>query len=167
VPNEFQKGAAMQENGEVGFDPVYIYRPLPVSTKLFVLYTLVVATVSLVRWIRLLRQVWWLKRHSADPTAQLVRVWDESSSTIQASKRLVVLTCLLSGAITATQAVFAVADIASQKSFAIGALNGGLATALVNLELGLWVSTAIYAAFAFCERVLERQRSKQRTLSTE
>jgi hypothetical protein len=36
-------------------------------------------------------------------------------------------------------------------------MNGALALVIVNLQLGLWVSTAMYTAFAFCERALARQ----------
>ncbi|HEX4488045.1 MAG TPA: hypothetical protein VH088_17335 [Terriglobales bacterium] len=125
----------------------------------FILYLFVVAAVSLVRWVRLLRQLWWLKRH-ADIAAQLTTVWNAISETVQSAKRMVVLTCLLSGAVTATQLVVTVAEVSSQKSLAVGALNGGLAMALVNLEFGLWVSAAIYAAFAFCEGVLARHRDR-------
>jgi hypothetical protein len=143
----------MQEIGAVGWDPVY-ERHLPLSSKLFVLYVFVLIVASLVRGTRLLRQLRWLKRHPEAAEAQRTRVSKASLDTIQSSRRLVILTCLLSGAVTATQVVVVLSESASQKTSAIAWMNDGLALAFVNLQLGLWVSTAMYAAFAFCERAL-------------
>jgi hypothetical protein len=143
----------MQENTTVGWDPV-LDRHLPLSSKLFVLYVFIVITVSLVRWIRLLRQLWWLKTHPQSVDSHWLSIWNHGLATIQASKRLVVVTCFLSVAVTAIQTRTLLAEIASQKFIGIGFLYGGLAAALVNLEIGLWVGVAIYVAFAFCEGVL-------------
>jgi hypothetical protein len=157
----------MQEIGAVGWDPVY-HRHLPLSSKLFILYVFIVTIASLVRWTRLLRQLRWLKRHAEAAESQRTRVRKAGLETIQSSRRLVILTCLLSGAVTATQVVVVVSESASRQSSAIAWMNDGLALALVNLELGLWVSTAMYAAFVFCERALARgKRSRLGRLMTE
>jgi len=89
----------MQETGAVGWDPVY-ERHLPLSSKLFILYIVSVTIVSLVKWTRLLRQLRWLKRHSQAAEPQRTSVRLAGLETIQSSKRLVILTCLLSGAVT-------------------------------------------------------------------
>jgi hypothetical protein len=155
----------MQEDGAVGWDPAYIDRQPSVLTNLFVLYLFFVTIVSLVRWIRLLRQLWWLKRHSQvhnseDAALQLTSVWNADSAIIQASKRLVVATCLLSGAVAARQVASAMRVLAYQTSISLGALRGDFTDALAKLAIGLWVSVAVYVAFAFCEGVLARQRNR-------
>jgi hypothetical protein len=148
----------MQENTAVGWDPISIQPQQPLLTKLFILYMFFVITVSFVRWVCLLRQLWWLEAHSHAADSNWLNVWNRSLRTVQSSKRLVVTSCLLSAAVATSQTMALFTMIASQKLTGVGPLYGELARRFVILGIGLWMSVAVYVAFGFCEGILMRRK---------
>ena len=144
----------MQEEGAVGWDPVTINRPLIWESKLFVLYILAVLVFLVVRSIVLLHHVRTL-RLAGD---RFLCVWETCMARVASMRRLALLTLLLSALAAVIQAVHLLSRIQETHTAGLGAVAGGVAEVLVQLELGLFVGAALYAVSSFYEGVLTHRR---------
>jgi hypothetical protein len=156
----------MQE-GSVGWDPISVDHQLPWQSKLFLLYLLIMIVMSILRLGGLIRQLWWPRadssKHSSaagrsGPEFRPLGAWDACSYKIEAMKRSVLLTFLLSVLVAADQTRTMLSTFADQKVTGPAAFCGGMTEVLTVFAVGILVCAAIYAVSTFCEGVLARRR---------
>ena len=157
----------MRQLPDVGWDPISVNHQLPLLSKLFVLYLIIVATLTLVRsavLIRDLRSLGTVVRGEPQPHqgAEFTSLWDDCWAKLQAMKRSVVLTFLLTVLVAADQARTDFVSVAVQKATGIASLSGGIAELFGIFALGILACVAIYAIYALCESVLIRRTTSRR-----
>ena len=80
----------MQEGPPLGLDPLSINYQLPWTSRLLILYLLVVVTVSLVKSASVLRTLWLSKHGSLQESStedEFVLAWERCSNKVQSIKR--------------------------------------------------------------------------------
>lgn len=152
----------MRQVPDVGWDPISVQHQLPLHSKLFVLYLIVVATVSLVRMamlVRDLRSLGTVVRGNPEALkeAEFTSIWQACWARLQAMKRSVVLTFLLAVLVAADQVRTDFVSVAVQKATGIAVLSGGFAEVFAVFTLGVLACVAIYAIYALCESSLVRR----------
>ncbi len=90
--------------------------------------------------------------------ARFLNLWEVSSDRSSSLKRLVILTLLLTMLTFAWGGVVVFREITYSHSVGIAVVSWGLSEMFVPLALGSFISTIIYATYAFYERVLARRR---------
>jgi hypothetical protein len=157
----------MRQVPDVGWDPISVHHQLPLHSKLFVLYLIVLATLSVVRLgvlVRDLRSLGAAVRGNPEPQqeAEFRSISDACWARLQAMKRSVVLTFLLAVLVAADQARTDFVSVAVQKATGIASLSGGFAELFATFTLGVLACVAIYATYALCEGSLIRRTHNMR-----
>ena len=157
----------MRQLADVGWDPISVNHQLPLLSKLFVLYLIILTALTLVRsavLIRDLRSLGTVVRCEPQPHqgAEFTSVWDDCWAKLQAMKRSVVLTFLLAVLVAANQARTNFVSVAVVKATGIASLSGGIAELFGVFTLGILACVAIYAIYALGESVLIRRTMSHR-----
>jgi hypothetical protein len=154
----------MRQVSGVGWDPISVHHQLPLHSKLFVLYLIVVATLTLVRLGVVVRNLRFLstvigRKTEQLPETDLMQILDGCWTKLLAMKRSMVLTFLLAVLVAADQVRTDFASVAVQKATGIAALSGGFAEVFSVFSLGVLACVAIYAIYGLCEDSLIRRTS--------
>jgi hypothetical protein len=158
----------VQEAPQIGWDPISVNYQLPWAAKIFILYLLVVVTISLVKSVALLHQFWSFTHSSVGESRtenESRRAWETSSNKIQSIKRFVFITLLLNVLVAVLLLRAALVRAVEQKMFGPAALGGSIVEALTVFGLGILVGAVLYAACALFEGKLLRKTRRNRLLS--
>jgi hypothetical protein len=137
-----------------------IHHQLPLYSRLFVLYLITVATMTLVRssvLVRDLRLLGKMVRRDPEEEARFTFLWNRCWAKLQAMKRSVFLTLLLAILVAADQVRTDFVSVAVQKTAGVAALSGGFVEVLAVFTLGILACVAIYAIYALCVGSLIRR----------
>lgn len=160
----------MQEGTQIGWDPTSINYHLPWGSRLFILYLLVVVTVSVVKSSRVLRTLWFSKRGSLQPSspdAEFVQAWESCSNKVHSIKRWIFVTlfCTVLVAVMLLRNNFLV--VTEQKRLWPAAFYGSTAEMLTIFALGIFVCAVLYMACAVYEGALERRKESRDSVRRE
>jgi hypothetical protein len=90
--------------------------------------------------------------------ARFLFMWEMCSGKVTALKRMSILTFLVTILAITWQISASLTELSCAKVTGIGAIAGGLAESFVQLTLGLFACTMIYATYSFYEGMLARRR---------
>jgi hypothetical protein len=154
----------MQEAPQIGWDPISINYQLPWASKLFVMYLLVVVTISLLKSAGLLHQFWFLTRSSLRGSRsenESRRAWETCSNKIQSIKQLVFVTLLLTVLVSSLLLRATLVRIVEEKAFGPAALGGVIVEVLTIFAFGILVCVVLYTACTLYEGMLLRKTRRQ------
>ena len=151
----------MQEGSQIGWDPISINYHLPWGSRLFILYLLVVVTVSLVKSSSVLRTFWLSKRGSLRPSTfedEFVLAWERCLNKVQSIKRWVFVTLFWTVLVVAMLLRANLLILTAQKRLWPGEFFGSMVEVLTIFALGIFVCAVLYTTCAFYEAALLRRR---------
>ena len=151
----------MQEDTQIGWDPISINYHLPWGSRLFILYLLAVVIVSVVKSISVLRTLWFSKRGSlgqSGPEEEFVQAWESCSNRVQSMKRWIFVTLFWTVLVALMLLRNNFVIVAEQKRIWPGAFYGFTAEMLAIVALGILVCAVLYTACVFYEGALERRK---------
>jgi len=134
---------------------------LPAEDRLFALYLFVVVAIVTVRSFAIVRYLWVSRRKSAqEPSSdtEVATAWRTCNRKVQSTKRLVILTLMLSAVLTTHRLMVVFTNMTFEKRYGV-ADSGSIAEILACLWLGLTVSAAVYAACLLYEGALARRNA--------
>jgi hypothetical protein len=151
----------MQEGPPIGLDPLSIGYQLPWVSRPFILYLLVVVTVSVVKSASALRILWFSKPDSLQPSSnesEFVLAWERCSNKVQSIKRWVFVTLFWTVLVGAVLLRSTFMLFAEQKMLWPGAFFMSMVEALTVFSIGSLVCAVLYMACALYEGALLRRR---------
>lgn len=156
----------MQEGMKV--DPLSVQYVRPFGARIFLLYLVVITIMTAIRSVRLVRYLWSSRpssiRRSSEASEKkeedFLHSWVACSRAVQSTKRLTILTLLLT-ALLAVNQFRVVFFITLEKRYGV-VDSSSISQALVLLLIGMLVSTALYATCSISEGALERRKLKPR-----
>lgn len=154
----------MQEGTQIGWDPISINYHLPWGSRLFILYLMLVVTVSVVKSSSVLRTLWFSKRGSlrpSSPEGNFVQAWESCSNKVQSIKRWIFVTLFWTVLVAAMLLRNNFLIVTEQKRLWPGAFYGSTAEMLTIFALGILVCAVLYTACAFYEGALERRKESR------
>ena len=150
----------MQE--PAGLDTLSIDQQLQLGiSRLFILYLLVVVTVSLVKSASVLRILWLSKPGSLQPSStesEFVLAWERCSNKVQSIKRWVFVTLFWTVLVAAVPLRDNFMYFAEQKMLWPGAFFISMVETLTIFVIGILVCAALYTTCAIYEGALLRRR---------
>lgn len=149
-----------------------IDHPTPWETRVFVLYILVVLAFLLVRTTQLTVFLWrYRKARNASPSPDspgtAVRDLHLASIKALSLRRAMILTLLVSIAISAERTVAVLREVSALKIYGPGFVGGSGAETLTVLAIGMVVCCMLYAAYAFFDGQLSRLTIKPKNAENE
>jgi hypothetical protein len=144
----------MQEGTPMVVDPLSISYQMPWEARLFILYLLVIVTMSLVKSARVVHVLWLSKRGSLQKSStegEFVLAWEGCSNKVQSVKRWVFVVAAM---LLRREFMFFMA----QKMFWSGAFFQPTVEVLTVFVLGILVCAALYTICAVCEGALLGRR---------
>ena len=151
----------MQEGMPMGVDPLSISYQLPWEARLFILYLLVIVTMSLVKSARVVHILWLSKRGSLQKSStedEFALAWERCSNKVQWVKRWVFVTLLWAVLVAAMLLRREFMFFMAQKMFWSGAFFQPTAEVLTVFVLGILICAALYTICAFCEGAMLGRR---------
>ena len=138
----------LQEDAQVGWDPVAINYHLPWQSKLLVVYLVFVSVWTLAKMIWVFRQTF------RDPIPRKLQVCE---AELQFVRRWVVLTVLLAIAACADIAAGFSAQISMSKAVGAGLLAAYLQEVFSVLGIAMVTSAVLYVLAMWCETRVHKQ----------
>lgn len=151
----------MQE-GTVGWDPISINHQLPLGYKIFVLYCFFVFVVSIIRSIKLARELWFggsLAERKVHSEKQFLCSWHLCVARVRGLRRLAVCTGLVTFFVFSNGVTNTLANVSTLKTFGIAAITGGLAELGTLMSLGAFTMIVLYGTASLYDGVLARRRA--------
>ena len=151
----------MQEGTTMQWNPMYEGQ-LPWSTRLFVFYLLVVLLVCCFRASRIFWQLRNLRKgtHTANGFRH---ARDSCHARMVSIKNWAAMTFLLSFLVCSWRTAETLSGISAEKVTGTSFLAGATAEVLMTFCLGILVCSILYAVAFFCETLLARNKSQQRS----
>jgi hypothetical protein len=154
----------MQEGSAMGFDPLSVDRQMPWESRLFILYLLVVVTVSIAKSVGVVRALWLSKHASLQQTSiedKFVLAWEECSNEVQSIKRWAFVTLFWTFFVVALLLLNELIPFAEHKMLWTGAVFATITEVLPVLVLGLLVCSVLYTVCALYEGALVRRKESR------
>lgn len=156
----------MQEGAPMAVDPISINYPLPWESRLFILYLLVIVTVSLVKSASVLRTLWLSKHGSLQQSStddEFMLAWERCSNKVRSIKRWVFVTLFWTVLVAAVLLRKEFVFFTEQKMFWTGAFFVPTVEVLTVSVLGILVCAVLYTECALFEGALSRRRESRQS----
>ena len=150
----------IKDEQTVTFQPIAVDGPQPWYERLFVLYLLAVLVVFLVRAIRLVVNLYKLRRaqKQALPAPVSEALWMNCHAKVYSFKELCTLTFLISLFVSAWSLADVLFSAGTAKALNSAFLMADAAHGLISLNTGLIVCIVLYGGAMFFGSLLRRQK---------